>query len=245
MQTTLDERDGVAMSDERVEQTDHGSVRVIALARPPVNAIELELVTAVAAAVEAAAKDAACGAVVLTGAPGVFSAGIDTRVVPDYTVEDRASMLRGINRMVAALYGLPKPLVTAVSGHALGGGFVLALTGDARFAAAGEFRLGLTEVDAGIPFPAGPLEVVRAEVPAPRRLVLGSGVYAPDAAELADLLDRVVPAESLLAEAVEEARLRSEKSAYAAVKAQLREPVQARLRRIVEEDAEPLLAHWI
>jgi enoyl-CoA hydratase len=228
-----------------VRSEDRDGVRVLSLARPPVNAIDFALVRALGAAFESAA-DAACRALVVTGMPGFFSAGIDTRRLAVYDAAERAQMLRGVNRTLLALYALPKPCVAAISGHALGAGLVLALACDARLAAAGAFRLGLTEAAAGVPFPAGPLAVVRAEL-APeslRRLALMSAALAPDAPQLAGVVDRVVPAERLLDEALAQARELAAQPAFAAVKRQLRRDTVARLRQIVERDEEPLLAGW-
>jgi enoyl-CoA hydratase len=143
-----------------VEVEDRDGVRVLRLCRPPVNALNLELAQAAHRAVAEAGADARCTGVVLTGLPRVFSAGIDTREVPAYDTEKRAAMLRTVNRTVLALYALAKPVVGAISGHALGGAFVLMLACDVRLVARGPFKLGLTEAGAGIPFPAGPLEVV-------------------------------------------------------------------------------------
>jgi len=226
---------------------DHDGIRVLRLARPPVNALDLELARALQRALAQAAADAACTGVVLTGRPGVFSAGIDVRAVPGYDAATRAEMLRAINATVLALYGLAKPTAAAVGGHALGGAFVLALACDARIAARGPFKLGLSEAEAGIPFPAGPLAVVRAEL-APaglRRLALGSRTAGPDSPEFADIFDRVVEPDELLTAALAEVgRLRA-LPAFARVKQQLRAETLAELARIVERDEEPLLGGWL
>ena len=229
----------------RVEE--HGDVRVLALARPPVNAVDLELVEALSAVVLAAGAERSCRAVVVTGAAGVFCAGIDTKRIPAYDAALRARMLRGVNRTVLALYALAKPLVAAISGHALGAGLVLALTADVRLAARGAFRLGLTEGAAGIPFPACPMALVKAEL-APetaRRLVLSSATAPPDSPLFSGVVDRVVGADSLLEAALAEARSLCAQPSFAAVKQQLRAATVARMRQIVDEDDEPLLAGWV
>jgi len=230
-----------------VEAEDRGGIRVLRLCRPPVNALDLGLAQAAQRAIAEAGADARCTGVVLTGLPGVFSAGIDTREVPAYDAEKRAAMLRTINRTVLALYGLPKPVVAAISGHTLGGAFVLMLACDVRLVARGPFKLGLTEAEAGIPFPAGPLAVVRAELaPAQlRTLALGSLSAGPESEAFAGIIDRVVEPSALLEAAIGEARRLSALPAYARVKQQLRAATLERLAQIVERDEEPLLTHWV
>ncbi|MFN7953818.1 MAG: enoyl-CoA hydratase/isomerase family protein [bacterium] len=230
-----------------IEVEDRGRVRILSVRRPPVNAINLEVATEIERAVSEAVTDASRAAIVLTGVPGVFSAGVDTREVPAYDAAKRAAMLRTVNRMVLALYGAAKPVIAAISGHALGGAFVMALACDRRLAARGEFKLGLTESRAGVPFPAGPLEIVHAELtPAEKRLlVLGSVTGAPDSPLLDRIVDRVVEPAALLDEAVAEAERWSALGGYAVVKRQLRARTLEQLARIVEHDDEPLLAHWV
>lgn len=230
-----------------VETERHGRVSVLSLHRPPVNAADLALARAIHEAVAVARDDAASDAVVVTGLPGYFCAGVDTRAIPAYDADTRAEMLRTINRTILALYSLPKPLVAAVSGHAVGAGLVLALTADVRLAARGDFQLGLTESAAGIPFPACPLVVVRTEL-APdvlRVLALGSASFPPDSPALRGVVDRVLEPEALLAEAVREAETLARHPGHAVVKKQLRAGAVAEMTRIVETGDEPMLRGWV
>ncbi len=220
---------------------------VLTLARPPVNALNLSLVEAIIQGVVAARDDASCAAVVLAGQPGCFSAGIDIKEVPSYTPQQRGTMLRAVNRMVLELHSLPKPLVAAIGGHALGGGLVLALTADLRLLARGDHRLGLTEAKAGIPFPAGAQTVVEAELSPStrRRLCLTAASLPPDDPWLDPVVDRRVEPEQLVSEATREASSMAALPGHAAVKQQLRAATVERLRQIVEQDDEPLLKRWI
>lgn len=215
--------------------------------RPPVNAVDLTLAREFERVVGEAAEDADCRALVLTGAPGCFCGGIDVRALPAYDDATRAELLRTVNRMLRAFYGLPKPVVGAVSGHALGAGFVLALACDARFLARGDAKLGLTEAAAGVPFPAAPLEVVRAELSPElaRRLVLPGIVLGPEDPRIGSLVDGVVAPETLLDVALEDAGRLAALPAFGAVKRQLRAPALARLDAIVEAGEEPLLQGWL
>jgi len=230
-----------------VEVSDRDGVWVLAVRRPPVNAIDLTLVREITERLRDAASSAACRAVVVTGAGNAFCAGIDVRVVPTYDTATRAEMLRGINRMVAALYGLPKPTIAAINGHALGGGLVVALACDVRFAAEGNYKLGLTEVTAGVPFPAGPLAVVRAELdPGTVRVLTLSGLVMQPADPMASrFIDRLLPPDQLLTGAVEHAALAAQATAYAAVKQQVRAATLTAIERVIADDADPLLRVWL
>jgi 3,2-trans-enoyl-CoA isomerase len=126
---------------------DDGRIRVIRLARPPVNALNAEMLRAIAAAVDAAAD---CAAIVITGRPGLFSAGLD---VPAMLALDRdalASVFIDVWRVQRSIALSKRPVVFALSGHSPAGGTVLAIHGDYRVMANGAFRLGLNEVQVGL-----------------------------------------------------------------------------------------------
>jgi enoyl-CoA hydratase len=173
---------------------------LIMIDRPPVNALDLDMITALEQSFAAAAHDAPGNGVVLTGAGNVFSAGVDTRAFAGYSREQRHEMVRAITRMVARLLSIPSPVVAGINGHALGGGFVLMLGCDYRIAADSESaRLGMTEAQAGIPFPAGPLEIMRHEL-APellRVMTLTSAVLKPRELQAARVLDALCPADDV------------------------------------------------
>lgn len=229
-----------------VRSTDHDGVRVISFNRPPVNAIDLPTVRAFQERVVEAAESASCLAVVLTGEGTAFNAGIDHRVVPTYDADARAEMISTINATLCALYGMAKPTVAAINGHALGGGLVVALACDVRIAADAGQRLGLAEVTAGIPFPAVPLVITRAELDpsSARTLVLSGALFGPRDPIAERVLDAVVPPDALLETAIAIAAERAALASYGVVKRQLREAARREIDRIVEERADPLLQHW-
>jgi enoyl-CoA hydratase len=230
-----------------VNVTTHDGVWLLSVARPPVNAIDLALVTEIDERLAEAEDSPACRAAVLTGSSAAFSAGIDVKVVPAYDAATRAEMIRAVNRMVLRLYGLPKPTVAAINGHALGGGLVVALACDFRFAAAGSYQLGLTEVTAGIPFPAAPMIVVRSELDpgTARMLTLSGAVFGPADPLAARFVDRLLPHERLIEEAIQHAAQAASGPAYPAVKRQLKADALNEIARIVERDDDPLLRSWL
>ncbi len=135
-----------------LETHDHGAVRELRLARPPANALAPELVSALADAVTGA-PGAGAEALVVSGAPGMFSAGLD---VPYLLSLDRPGIeqaWRGFYRLLAALAASELPVAAAITGHSPAGGAVISLFCDRRVMADGPFAIGLNEVQVGIPLP--------------------------------------------------------------------------------------------
>lgn len=158
-------------------------IREIQLARPPVNALNLDLVRALSAAVDLAVRDGARG-IVLSGAQGLFSAGVD---VPALLACDRAGVReywREFFALCATLANSPVPLVAAITGHSPAGGAVLALFCDYRVMAAGPYRIGLNEVQVGLIVPESIQLALRRVVGtyrAERLLVAGAMLESTDA----------------------------------------------------------------
>jgi enoyl-CoA hydratase len=234
-------------SYEHVTLEHHGGVAVVRIDRPPANAMDLSLLEAGRRVLEDLAT-APSGPVVLAGREGFFSAGMDLKVVPTLTPEEQPALVMGINRLFAAWYALPRPVVAAVTGHAIAGGLILALCADRRVGTAGPGRYGLTELGAGIPYPAVAMAVVKAELApaAARDLVLQARlVGAAEAAELG-VLDELVEGDPL-PRALELARELAELPAetYARVKHQLRAETIAATAEIVATGGDPLLDGWL
>ncbi len=130
----------------------HGSIREINLARAPVNALNLALLQALHAAIDESVRDGARG-IVLSGAQGVFSAGVD---IPALLACDRAGVRtywKEFFALCATLAHAPIPLVAAITGHSPAGGAVLALFCDYRVMAQGAYKIGLNEVQVGLIVP--------------------------------------------------------------------------------------------
>jgi Delta3-Delta2-enoyl-CoA isomerase len=127
----------------------HDAVTEIQLARPPVNALNLDLLRAIQGALADAVRDGARG-IVLSGTQGMFSAGVD---VPALLGRDRAGVRefwRDFFVTCAALAHSPVPVVAAITGHSPAGGAVLSLFCDYRVMAQGPYRIGLNEVQVGL-----------------------------------------------------------------------------------------------
>ena len=164
--------------------TNHDNgVREIQLAHPPVNALNLELLRALHAALDDAVQGGVRG-IVLSGAQGLFSAGVD---VPALLGRDRAGVReywREFFALCATLAHAPIPLVAAITGHSPAGGAVLALFCDYRVMAEGPYRIGLNEVQVGLIVPEAIQLALRRVVGtyrAERLLVAGAMIESADA----------------------------------------------------------------
>lgn len=173
------------------------------LDRPPVNALNPVLVRELSAAIQEKTADGA-RALVLSGRPGLFSAGLD---VPELLGLDENGMRdfwRDFFGLLQQVATSPVPIVTALTGHSPAGGTVIALYADYRIQAEGDFRLGLNEVQVGLVIP--PVihqALVRLIGPyaAERHLVAGEMIPAAKALEIG-LIDEIVPAEQAVQQAV-------------------------------------------
>lgn len=177
------------------------------LARAPVNALNTTLLDALTGAVESAVGEGA-QALVLSGRPGLFSAGIDVR---ELLAADRAGVARYWGTFFTTLRAIaacPVPIATAITGHSPAGGAVLALFCDYRIMADGEFAIGLNEVRVGLPVPEVILAALRRQVGARNAeyLAVGGRMLAPQGALEIGLIDRVVPLEDVLPATLEWAR---------------------------------------
>jgi enoyl-CoA hydratase/carnithine racemase len=180
----------------------HG-IRELRLARPPVNALDPELIATLKHALEQAPRDGA-QALVLSGAPGLFSAGLD---IPALLQLDRAAMRAFWNDffgVCATLARAPIPIVAAVTGHSPAGGAVLAIFCDYRVMARGEFRIGLNEVQVGLTVPACIQAAMRRLVGVYRteRLLIAGAMLDADAALAAGLVDELTGVDEVVTRAL-------------------------------------------
>jgi enoyl-CoA hydratase len=232
---------------EHLKVEERGEVAVVQIDRPPANALHLELLEEGHRAREELASSGP-GAVVITGRDGFFSAGVDLKLAPTLDADGQRAMVEGINRLFAGWYAFPRPVVCAVNGHAIAGGLILALCGDHRVGAT-EGKYGLTELKAGIPYPAVAMAAVRAELtPAvARRLVLGSQLVNGQRAFELGLFDELAVPDRVLDHSLEVAEKLADMpaSAYELVKRQLRGETIEAMERIVSGRDDPLASGWI
>jgi enoyl-CoA hydratase len=215
-----------------VTTRDHDGVVVLTLDRPPANALDVETLEEIVAAAEPLLADPPA-ALVLAGRPGFFSAGLDLKAIPGYGPDEYRRLVAGVNEMALSVYALPCPVVCAVTGHAIAGGFVLAMCGDVRIASR-EGLYGLTEAEVGVPFPQAAIGVVAAELSASalRALALTARRVDAETCRRLGAFDEVVAPDAVLDRAREVARELAalHRDTYALTKRQLRGETVERLR---------------
>jgi enoyl-CoA hydratase len=181
-------------------------VRLIRLECGKANAIDHHLLATLGQALEGALSDGE-RAVVLTGYDQFFSAGLNLRSLPE-SREGMFAFVRDFEDGLGRLLTYPLPVVAAINGHAIAGGCVFASACDLRLGAEGSYRIGLSEVDVGLPFPGLALAVMRNTVSERwlTDLVLGARLLSPSEALEVGLLHALLPPERLLGEAVAQAQ---------------------------------------
>jgi len=162
------------------------------------NAVNFELMAALNAALDEA--EAKGKVIVLTGREGRFSGGFDLKALPTFSPEDVGRLLDEGGKLIARLYGGPLPLVVACTGHAIAMGALLALTGDTRVGAHGDFKIGLNETANGMKLPVFGIEIARDRLHSDHQTqaIVQSYIYDSSGAVEAGYLDRLAPADKVV-----------------------------------------------
>jgi len=130
---------------------EQGGVALIHLNRPPANSYDRQFIDDLNAAIDEIRFDEAIGAVVLmSDLPKFFSAGADIGMFRSVTPKARAMTILHMHEVLLKMEHTPKVFIAAIGGHCLGGGLEISLAADFRFAAEGEYRLGVPEVTLGL-----------------------------------------------------------------------------------------------
>lgn len=187
------------MSDLISYQFEDG-IATLTLSNGKVNAISPDVIAAFNAALDRAEQDRAI--VIITGQPGILSGGYDLKVMtsgPQNAIDLVAAGSTLTRRMLAH----PYPIIVACPGHAVAKGAFILLSSDYRIGVEGPFTIGLNEVQIGMTMHHVGIELARDRLrkSAFHRSVINGEMFDPVSAVEAGFLDKVVPAEQLLATA--------------------------------------------
>lgn len=206
------------------------------------NALSYAMIDGLLAALERAEKEA--GAMILTGRPDRFCAGFDLKVMMASPADAKSLLTRGVD-LYMKLYASKVPFIAASTGHALAGGSLVLLCADVRIGVEGAYRIGLNEVQIGLPVPALAMELARDRLEKSEltRATLLATIYDPQGAKKAGYLDEVVTADALLGRAKEEAAklLGLGRTPFEQTKIRLRKRTIDLINSSLEEDMKSLL----
>jgi enoyl-CoA hydratase len=220
-----------------------GPVATVTMDDGKVNALSPQMLRELNAALDRALTDRAV--VVLTGRPGVLSAGFDLPVLRAGGAEALAMLQAGFE-LAERILSFPTPLLIACTGHAVAMGVFLLLSGDYRLGAGGPHKITANEVAIGLTMPRAAVEICRQRLtPAHfNRAVILAEPFSPDDAVAAGFLDRVVPAPELGAAARSAAAQLAtlDPAAHTATKLRARAQSLQAIRTAIEADLDGLRA---
>jgi enoyl-CoA hydratase len=226
------------MPDSLATVRHEGPIAILTLDDGKVNVFSLAMANRLAECFDQIGPDV--GAVVVTGRPGVFSAGFDLKTIRAGDAAATGKMVSATVRMAMEVLRFPRPVIGAATGHCVAMGALFMLTMDYRIGARGSFRIGLNEVGDGLPLPVFAVELARWRLPTAGLVSnsLHATLHDPDGAVHAGLLDEAVEAENLAELAIGHARRLAKlpNPAYQVSKANLVAPVRQRILESLETD---------
>lgn len=192
------------MSDLISYQFEDG-IATLTLCNGKVNAISPDVIAAFNVALDRAEQDRAI--VIVTGQPGILSGGYDLKVMTSGPQNAIALVAAG-STLARRMLAHPFPIIVACPGHAVAKGAFILLSADYRIGVEGPFSIGLNEVQIGMTMHNVGIELARDRLgkSAFQRSVINGEMFDPQGAMDAGFLDKVVPAEQLLAAAQAVAR---------------------------------------
>jgi len=233
---------------ERIGVEDHDGVFVVSLAGGVTNPINLETVEELTTALSNAQQEGARGLVLTAQSDKFFSIGFDLPRLLDLGRDGVSGFYSAFNEMALRLYTMPIPTITAVTGHAVAGGFILAAMTDFRFWADGKGKGGVNELRLGVPVPLLPT-LVLAQLLGDRRakeMIYTGEIYSQDWLREAGFIDQLVPENILKKEAEEYVRGIGAwpAKAFTASKKARTDPLKQLYFEKHEEDATRFLECW-
>jgi enoyl-CoA hydratase/carnithine racemase len=180
-------------------------------------------------------SDPSVRAVVLTGQGSFFSFGLDVPELYDYSPSDFTRFLTKFTSLYLAMFEFPKPLVAAINGHAVAGGFMIAAPCDYRVMVTTKARISLNEITFGSALFAGSMEILKC-VTGHRNaenIALGGKMYSAEEAKTLGMIDEVVSPEALSihAHAAATELASRDTDAFAQIKKLLRDPVLEQIKQ--------------
>ena len=214
---------------------DRDGTTIVTLANGERNTLHPELLEEGIAALQTLAKDPPENGIVLTGAGEHFTCGMDTKIAAALDNAGQIQAAAAIDRFAAALHRLPCAVVVALNGNTIGAGGIMALAADWIIAVQGDYKIGLPEAKAGLPFPPVPQAILDHWLDPVwrRRLSLSSHLLTPVEALSAGLADELADPAQLLDHALVRVKELAAQPGFKACKRQLRAKANAEIDAIL------------
>jgi enoyl-CoA hydratase len=210
---------------------------VITIANGKANAISHEVIEGINLALDKALEENKV--VVLTGQPGIFSAGFDLKVMTKSAESAKELVTKG-SKLSLRMLSFTKPIIAACNGHAIAKGGFLLLSCDYRIGVEGDYKIGLNEVQIGMTMHHAGIAIARAKLAHTYldRSVNNSEIFNSKEAVKAGFLDVLVSEDELMSSAIKAAALFSKlnEKAHAETKIKVRKPHLIALEKGIELD---------
>ena len=221
------------MIDVQIEQ----GVATLRMAHGKVNAMNLELLEQFNRQLDTLAADDDISTLIIAGNDRVFSAGVDLKRLVDEPPAYLDRFLPELTGMFRKVFRFPKPVIAAITGHAVAGGCVLACAADYRVISS-RARIGVPELRVGVPFPSSGMEIMRwaANAPVFRKMINTGATFTGGDAVTAGLADECVEPGKVVEQAVQAKEPFSvvPPAVFRLTKRQMRQPVEDRIERGTE-----------
>ena len=191
------------MTDQLATLTSEGDVSIITLNDGKANVFSPEMSKTISRLLDEVPDDK--GSLVITGRPGIFSAGFDLKIISSGDASAVSSMIKTGFTLLARVYNFPRPVIAACSGHGVALGAFLLCCADYRIGAKGQFIVQANETRNNMSIPTPILEISKTRISKTHwyRAILNAEAYPIEKAIEPGYLDEVVEAESLMTRAME------------------------------------------
>ncbi|MCG8883463.1 crotonase/enoyl-CoA hydratase family protein [Tenacibaculum finnmarkense] len=222
-----------------IDYTSEENYVIITLNNGKVNAISHEVIDSLNQLLDKA--EAQKKVVILTGQPGIFSAGYDLKSMTT-SPESALKLVTKGSKLSHRMLSFPTPIITACTGHAIAKGAFLLLSTDYRLGAEGNFKIGFNEVLIGMTMHNAGVQIAKARLTPNyvNRSVNNAEMYSPKDAVIAGFLDKIVPENQVLPTAIKIAEMfvKLNLKAHHQTKLKVRKTALRSLKKAIKKDAE-------
>ena len=194
------------MTDKIATLKKEGNVSIITLDDGKANVFSPEMSDQINECLDQVATEEGC--LIITGKEGMFSGGLDLKIIQSGDIERIQEMSSKAFKLLARIFSFPRPVIAACSGHAVALGTFLLCCCDYRIGVKGEFMLGANEMRTNMVIPTPILELIKFRVSNTHkyRAVLGAEMYKLEDSISAGLIDKVVDQDLLMTSVTEKAK---------------------------------------